>query len=264
MVSPIKVYAPWDMTSDNAIVNLHDPTNQQDAATKSYVDMAIWALAFDASAPDPYGDLCVSPSLDPRWTLNGSMAVVADGSKYAVTGVTQADRMTQAFVDTGQDFEMAAHIENYADHREMFGLLATDSAGNGIGLSPFDGTMALWPLTSWGLDSGWQSGMVTQPSLADYWTSLRRVGGTTWYARSVSGSGAWVPLTGPDVLSSGHTRSGHTFGPITRIGLGQMYPNAGITAEIHSFVTGSPIILARDVDAAGAAASQRTFQFFGG
>lgn len=38
MVSPIKQYAPLDLTDQNKIINLGNPTDQQDATTKAYVD----------------------------------------------------------------------------------------------------------------------------------------------------------------------------------------------------------------------------------
>lgn len=38
MVSPIKQYAPLDLTDQNKIINLGNPTDAQDAATKYYVD----------------------------------------------------------------------------------------------------------------------------------------------------------------------------------------------------------------------------------
>src|ERR1035437_125026 len=154
MVSPNRVYAPWDMTSDNAIVNLHDPTNQQDAATKSYVDRSDFWFSLLGSDPDPtYGDACASGALDPRWALAGPSpaAVVASGGKYALTIDLAADRMMQAFADNGQDFELMVHIENQVNAAAMFGPLALTAAGNGVGLSPYgDLNTYLWAVAAYG------------------------------------------------------------------------------------------------------------------
>jgi hypothetical protein len=266
MVSPIKVYAPWDMTSDNAIVNLHDPTNQQDAATMGWAGAQPLWLSLNSGLVDPtFGDTCLSNPVDPRWVVSGTtLTVTGDGVKYTFNpGATAGgNKMVQPFVDAGQDFEIITHIENQANGQAMFGIIAADSTGKGVGLWIWNRDQPrtmLWQFNAWEYMDGQNSGNVySNPQLTDYWLSLRRIGGT-YYGRYALTGGSWVNLT---TLPSSSFWGGS--GPaIAWIGIGQLDVYDSTTAEIHLFTYGSPMVTIPK-QGGGAAASQRTFQFFGG
>lgn len=92
-----KFYTPIDMTTDNKIVNVKDPTDEQDAATKKYVDTAAAAkfLVTEASAAlsaeivvgaTPGGELggtWDSPTVDATHAGSAHLALGSTGSTAA-------------------------------------------------------------------------------------------------------------------------------------------------------------------------------------
>ncbi|MGH2512350.1 MAG: hypothetical protein ACRDGQ_06660 [Candidatus Limnocylindrales bacterium] len=178
-----------------------------------------------------YGDTMDSGSLDGRWTLAGPdpLAVVASGANYALTAATQGDRMSQAFTDASQDFELLAHFKSLSSSAGMTGLYCSDSSGAGTAYSSYDDAKTyIWALSSWEYASTGPSG--DQVLTGDFWLSLKRVSGV-YYGRWSQDGASWSMFT------SG--RSDSTV--ITEIGILRAYSSGGtITVNAFDFNYASP------------------------
>jgi hypothetical protein len=179
-----------------------------------------------------YGDECDTTTLDAAWTLRNISSVTGDGHAYPLLLDAQGDAITRSFTDTGQDFEIMAHMYGLNNGGGMIGLCALDSSNNGRGFSGYnDNNTYQWALTNYAYAStGVAAGVA--PNLPNHWLRLRRASNLWTGYISNDGGYSWN--------ATATTSDSRT---IAKIGVLRAYTSGGSqTLYLARFVYGSPTI----------------------
>lgn len=154
------------------------------------------AISAASVAVGALGDECNSNPQDAAWNLRNIASVTGDGTKYSIYFDARGDAMTRAFTDTGQDFEIIAHVVGLGDGGSgMIGPCALDVNGTGMSASRHnDNSSYLWGVTTWAYNGTNTNGGATA-TLANHWIGLRRRG-FCWSMRWSNDGTAWSVWAG--------------------------------------------------------------------
>lgn len=188
-------------------------------------------------ATDPtYGDDMVGPVIKGIWTKRNIAQTETFITPTKVRGSYVNHRAMQLHFDAqgdnilqtapAGDFELIVGIRNLSNYGTMSGLMIVDSAGSGVGFSPYnDGSCYTWNISTYNYGStGTQLAGAAPVLNGAFWLSLKKVG--TNYTGKISTDGV--------TWSSGVT-TGNAF-TVNRMGIGRLFTTGGdITIDITRF-----------------------------
>lgn len=181
------------------------------------------------------GDDMVGPTIKPVWTKRNIAQAETFITPTKIRGSytnhgamqlhfdAQGDNILQP-IPAG-DFEIIVGLKNISNYGMMGGIMVVDSAGSGIGFSPYnDGNNYTWNVTTYNYASTGTS-LAGSPALnAAFWLSLKKVSST--YTGRISLDG--VTWSNTVSISPGNT--------MDRIGVGRLFTTgADITVDITRF-----------------------------
>jgi len=179
---------------------------------------------------NPYDDTFDGASLNSKWLLSGTSpgpSVSSGAVSFSAMGSGRYIR--QLLQSTMTNMTLYARVSALSSSNAMTGLLATDSAGTGVGFSAYNSPNGCY---LWNVSSGVYSS--TGPSIGivnpDMWLRLRK-SGTSWYGATATHDTTKTYL--------GQTWSGETTvltngSTITHIGFGSII-NGTVTATLEEF-----------------------------
>ena len=144
--------------------------------------------------------------------------ITGDGAQYNnIVLDYRGDSFLRAFTDTGNDFELFAHIKGLANGSGYVGLCALDSTGKGISLYQWlSYSLYLDHITNY--QYTFTTVGTTAVTIGDHWLNIKRVSGT-WYGRGSNNGTSWSAWT------TGITSNGAA---ITQIGILRATGTSGV------------------------------------
>lgn len=203
------------------------------------VPRGIPGFGLSASDLGPWDDTFTGASLSSRWVLrnivNVSEAAVANG-RVTLTINGQGDAMYLApgagNIGAATDCDVYMRCSSNNVPGRMAGIILLDSAGDGIGFSPYnDGDTYLWNTTGYNYAStGPAVGSQPVPT-GDYWIHMRKRGSTITGRWANHDSSKRFDLQNYTAFTSGSTTSN----AFDRVGFGALWTTGSGTIAIEEF-----------------------------